>query len=124
MRTRVDLPWSRRLANADASDDRLAFCSAEVPELAHQLLWRHRARRGGRSWLCSRAQAVLKKQGAGDVVQEVEEVFCDQADEERAPTPERILVESFDYFEVCSGPDAPLSAACEQQGLRVGPRID
>ena len=41
-----------------------------------------------------------------------------------APSPERILIETFDFLELCCGPRAPLSEAFAKQGLRTGPRID
>ena len=41
-----------------------------------------------------------------------------------APSPERILIETFDFVELCCGPRSPLSAAVARAGLRVGPRID
>jgi len=40
------------------------------------------------------------------------------------PSPSRILIETFDFIEICCGPHAPLSAAVAKQGLRVGPLID
>ena len=41
-----------------------------------------------------------------------------------APPLEGILVETFDFLEVCCGVNAPLSAAMARAGLRVGPRVD
>ena len=41
-----------------------------------------------------------------------------------APSPERVLIETFDYMEICCGPRSPLCVAMARQGLRVGPHID
>ena len=40
------------------------------------------------------------------------------------PSPTRVLIETFDFLELYCGAESPLTAAMEQQGMRVGPRID
>ena len=45
---------------------------------------------------------------------------------ERPPRggPEYVLIETFDFLELCCGPHAPLSTAVAARGFRVGPRTD
>ena len=49
-------------------------------------------------------------------------------DEERArtgkPDPDRSLIETWDYLEVCCGSRAVMLEACAAKSLRCGPRID
>ena len=40
------------------------------------------------------------------------------------PSPQRILIETFDFVELCCGQTAPLMRAVGRAGLRCGPRID
>ena len=37
--------------------------------------------------------------------------------------PQRALIESWGFLEICCGPNAPLTTACLAAGLRCGPRV-
>ena len=41
-----------------------------------------------------------------------------------SPSPARLLIETFDYLELCCGPSAPLCSEFSRQGFRTGPKID
>ena len=107
------------LLATDASTYGEGVAEASVtPALAREL-WRHRDRRGGYTRLQPDLAAQLREAGMRDL-----EGGADDLPFGASPSPERVLVETFDFIEVCSGPRAPLSAAMAKMGFRVGPRID
>ena len=72
------------------------------------------------------AEFIFAK-GSEKAATELGESLLSDWDARRCATvggPERHLVESWDYVEVCCGRNAVLINACSKRGLRCGPRID
>ena len=107
------------LLATDASTYGEGVAEAELPPAVARELWRHRDRRGGYTRLQPDLAAHLRQVGMQDL-----EAGVDDLPFGSSPSPGRILIETFDFIEVCSGPRAPLSAAMAAAGFRVGPRID
>ena len=103
----------------DASSSGAGACAAAVSSEAALAIWRHRVRRGHYRPLAPARLETLVRQGF-----EREVAHIDEAQESAPPSPERILLETFDVIELCCGPSSPLLTACSRAGLRVGPRID
>ena len=112
--------WCPELLATDASNFGIGVSAAPVPPPLLRELWRHRERRGAYVHLHSQWQCRLRLDELGG-----EDPQALEADLwGTAPSPERVLIECFDFVELCCGPRAPLLSAHAAAGLRVGPRID
>jgi hypothetical protein len=123
MATDLRLPHSERLLATDASDGKLAGCYSPIHSSLHQECFRLRDRRGGATKLSSKLEALLSSLGVE------EDPIPPHVPSAALPGfagagPSRVLIECFDFVEVCCGPRAPLSRAMAARGLRVGPYID
>ena len=89
-------------------------------------LWRHRDRRGTYTKLQGRWGDLVLQADAAPVLPADPDPDGDGDDLPfgSAPGPERILVETFDFIEICCGQRSPLVKAMTAAGFRVGPRID
>ena len=79
-------------------------------------LWRHRERRGAYTRIYGHWATQLRLNGLRDEADALE-ADCRGT----APSPERVLIETFDFMEICCGPRSPLCEAMARQGLLVGP---
>ena len=82
-------------------------------------MWRHREKRGTYTRLYGEWARTLHLAGLDEEAESLETDIYGTS-----PAPMRVLIESWDFVELCSGPRAPLSAAIAARGLRVGPRVD
>ena len=125
MTTNIRAQFSEHLVCSDASDTMTAHCTGHVGERVHQELWRHRDRKGAYSALQGRLASFLNTFGYNDESDAVREAAA-----QNTTTIERVLIETFDFLEICCGSLtsasslSPLSDAVAAQGLRVGPMID
>ena len=119
MATNLEADFPDRIVSSDASPFADGAASAELPKVVQAELWRHRDRRGAYTRVFGHWATRLRLSGLR------EEADAMEADAfGTAPSPERILIETFDFVEICCGTRSPLSEACRARGLRVGPRID
>ena len=100
----------------DASSHMLGRVRADVPPELAQELWRVRDRKGQYTQLAPAVEALWRAKG----LDLDEDEFLEPGKSSIA----RILIETFDFVEVCCGPNSPLMLAMSSQGLRCGPRID
>ena len=111
---------STTLFASDASEFGLGVVSAKIsPELAREA-WRTRERRGQYTRLAPAATTWARSWGLSAGEPGIEE---DPLRAPWAPSPERVLIESFDFLAVGGGCGLPLVEACGSLGLRVGPAI-
>ena len=67
----------------------------------------------------SKEATWLARNGCDGEVEAIEQAVAAQP-----LSPDRILAETFDCIEICSGVNGPLTLAWKAAGLRAGPRID
>ena len=111
--------FSSSVVCTDASDDRGAVCRTCITPELHRHFWRHRERRRTYTWLRSRLAASFARRGQEKELADLEETLA-----ATSMSPDRVLAEVFDFIEICSGREAPLTEAMAKEGLRVGPRIE
>ena len=107
------------LLATDASTFGEGVAEAKLPTAVARELWRHRDRRGGYTRLHPGIASHVMEAAGGDLAAGDDDLPLGSL-----PSPERVLIETFDFIEICSGSRAPLSAAMAKAGFRVGPRID
>jgi hypothetical protein len=118
------LPHSDVIVATDASEEGLAGCLAPVSPALHSECWRVRDRRGRPTRLEPEASGPearrrsLRRSAYGVLDEDPDFPESGQVG------PDRVLIETFDFIEVCCGPRHPLSDAMARAGLRVGPHID
>ena len=110
---------SQELWAVDASPFGDGAAAAVVPSPGASELWRRRERRGAYTRLQAHWQATLRSTETRLDLDSLEPDMYGSR-----PRPERVLIETFDFIEICSGPQGPVSAAVAAAGLRTGPRID
>lgn len=111
--------FADRIVCSDASPYAEGAVAAAVPRAVQQELWRHRERRGAYTRVYGHWASQLRLAGL--------KADAEALEEDRhgtSPSPERVLIETFDFVEVCCGTRSPLCDAVRREGLRVGPRID
>ena len=119
--------FTDRLVCSDASPFGEGAASAQVPVPVVRELWRHRERRGAYTRVFTHWAAQLRLAGLKEEAMEHQELEQQGLEADRfgsSPSPERILIETFDYLEICCGGRSPLVEAIKSKGLRTGPRID
>ena len=125
---------------SDASPFGEGAASARVPKSLVTELWRHRERRGGYTRVMTQWAVQLRLAGLKEEATEVhlaESSAAADADQQQqqqqgmapdafgtTPSPQRVLIETFDFVEICCGQRSPLIEAMRKEGLRTGPRID
>ena len=119
MCTRLDLAHSDTLICTDASDDYLWAVEAGIVSNLHRELWRVRDRKGWSSHLVGGSAKYILARGGEKEANELEAAIVSSVED-----PQRALVETFDYLEVCCGRKAVMISACSAKGLGCGPRID
>ena len=117
--TNLAADWVPDVVATDASNFGVGVSLALVPEPIQREMWRHRDRRGKYTRMYGQWSQRLKLAGLDDDADALESDLYGTA-----PSPQRVLIETFDFVELCCGPNAPLMAAHSARGLRVGPRID
>ena len=126
--THLDAMHSNELVCTDASDDYLGAVSAGCDPHLHGELWRLRNRKGWSSHLVgTAAEYIIARAGERDA-DDLQGAIVSAWDEERSKSrraePQRSLIETWDYLEVCCGRRAVMITACSKKGLRCGPMID
>ena len=107
------------LSATDASTYGQGSCRARVPCEVTAELWRYRDKRGAYTKLYSEWSRSLCLGGDRDAADELEpDLFG------TAPSPMRVLIETWDFLEIFGGPRSPLASAVSASGLRVGPAVD
>ena len=93
----------------------------------HRELWRHRERRGWASHLVGKAAEHIMA-GAPELIQASfsEDLIAtsESRDAYAVGGLQRTLIETWDFIEICSGPNASPTKACLAAGLRCWPRLD
>ena len=117
--TNLAASWSSELLATDASHFAEGMVSTRVPPALMRELWRHRDRRGAYTRLEGRWGELLRQASADHAAIDLEDLPYGAS-----PGPARVLIETFDFIEVCCGQRGSLSAAMAKAGFRVGPRID
>ena len=111
--------WHHSVLATDASHYGLGACSAPLDARLQSELWRHRDRRGAYTRIYSQWVTKLHLAGCREATDELEDdVFGTR------PSPARVLIETFDYVELCCGANAPLMQAMAAANFRLGPKID
>ena len=110
---------SDMIISTDASEQATAAAVAPLDPGSHQQLWRNRDRRGAYTWVRSREAISAIRAETGAAGGTLEEALAQEQQ-----SPERLLIEVFDFLEVFAGKESPLSSAMSRAGLRCGPRID
>ncbi len=118
------LPHSDVIVATDASEEGLAGCVAPVSPVLYAECLRVRDRRGRPPRLEPEATAAGARRRS--LRRSAFAVLDEDPDlpEPGQVGPDRVLIETFDFIEVCCGPRHPLSDAMARAGLRVGPHID
>ena len=113
---------------SDASKEKGAFCSCEVPEEVSKVIWLSGDFKGSRSFLQSWPRTFLREFEAVEE-KDWEKLGNDAPDvwglheEEEAPPVERPLAQYLGFLEVCRG-SGVLSDEMPRRGYVVGPIID
>ena len=98
-----------------------------ISQNLHRELWRHRERRGWASHLVGKAAGHIIA-CAPELVQASfsEDLIAswETRDAFAVGGPQWELIETWDFLEICCGPNAPPTKACIAAGLRCGPIID
>lgn len=108
------------LFTTDASPTGLGGAHADVGSNVAQEMWRVRERRGHHTRLSSSMELSLR---AADPDFTLDPELLPEVREGRQSVP-RLLLETWDFIEVFSGGEAPLSSHMASRGLRVGPCLD
>ena len=117
--TNLAAEWAPDVLATDASNYGIGVVAAEVEKTLQHELWRHRDRRGRYTRIHSQWQSRLRLADLDHAPDDLEgDLFGS------APSPQRVLIECFDFVELCCGPNAPLMRAHADRGMRVGPKID
>jgi hypothetical protein len=111
--------FANRIVASDASPFGEGAIAAHVPRRLAAKLWRHRDRRGAYSRLRSTWSSALRLAELHEDVDDLEPDCWGTS-----PRPERVLLETFDFVEICGGQRSSLSAAIRKQNLILGPRVD
>ena len=104
----------------DASDNCLGAVESPISQNLHREHWRHREMRGWASHLvCKAAEHIIAC--ASELVQaRFSEDFIaswETRDAYAEGGPQRELIETWDFLEICCGPNAPLTKACIAEGF-------
>ena len=119
MSTNLKAGWHPRLVSTDASPFGAGSVTTPVPEPILREFWRHREKRGTCTRVFGEWSTRLRLSGLPESADELAgDCFG------TSPSPERILIETFDFLEIACGLKAPLTSALARENLRVGPRID
>lgn len=114
--TDTRVAYTNRVGASDASPFGEAGTVAAICPDLHAHFWRHRERRGAHTHLYGRVAEEVLAGGTDKRISDLEEYLASTF-----PDPERSLVETFDFVEVCCGIKAPLSSEMAARGFRVGP---
>ena len=96
---------SSHLWCSDATADKVAGCWADCSEGEHRALWARRDRRGHYTWLSKGATRWLARRAQTSVLQDYWEKVGSVAS-----SPQRVLIETFDFLAVCCGARGVLPA--------------
>ena len=99
----------------DASDNCLGALDIPISQNIHRELWRHRKRRGWAAHLVGKAAEHIMACAPGLVQASCAENLIaswESRDAYAVGGPQREVIETGDFFEICSGPNAPLAKAC------------
>jgi hypothetical protein len=125
MTTNLRAQHSDQLVATDASEHGLGACCTPVDPSLHAEFWRHREQRGSYTWLSGPSACALFAHGSERDIEDLNETLRTRD----APIA-RVMIETFDFIELCCGPDEadgsppPLSGAVARAGLHVGPKVD
>ena len=119
MATNMNAGWHPDVFSTDASPFGAGAVSTPVPARIQRELWRHREKRGTYTRVFTEWATRLRLHDFGETADELSSDLFGSS-----PSPERVLIETFDFLELACGLNAPLTTSVARSGLRVGPRID
>ena len=119
---------SPEIVATDASSFSVAGVKTVISENMASEMWRHRDRKGARTFLPPRmAEIALQEEPEDEILGGIGLLDDDAADDDDIPMssgPGLALPDTYDFVELWCGPSDFLLRAMTTEGFRCGPRID